>query len=112
MGLSRVMGNYHARFLGGLGSVMTPGYPVNTSMDPQMPILRTCASYVVASVFVASFLPHLIPFHSQEKYSYPYSSSNSGPCHFSVAIETCRMLPLKPAEYKLVVTKEAYLPDY
>jgi hypothetical protein len=28
-GLSRVMGNYHARFLGGLGPVMAPGYPVS-----------------------------------------------------------------------------------
>ena len=27
-GLSCVMGNYHAQFLGGLGSAMTPGYPV------------------------------------------------------------------------------------
>jgi hypothetical protein len=27
-GLSRVMGNYHARFLGGLGAAMSPGYPV------------------------------------------------------------------------------------
>ena len=27
-GLSPVMGNYHAGFLGGLGSAMTPGYPV------------------------------------------------------------------------------------
>ena len=27
-GLSRVMGNYHARFLGGLGPAMAPGYPV------------------------------------------------------------------------------------
>ena len=27
-GLSRVMGDYHARFLGGLGPVMAPGYPV------------------------------------------------------------------------------------
>jgi len=27
-GLSRVMGNYLARFLGGLGPVMAPGYPV------------------------------------------------------------------------------------
>ena len=30
-GLSRVMGNYHARFLGGLGPAMAPGYPVLTS---------------------------------------------------------------------------------
>jgi hypothetical protein len=27
-GLSRVMGNYHARFLGGLGLATAPGYPV------------------------------------------------------------------------------------
>jgi hypothetical protein len=27
-GLSRVTGNYHARFLGGLGPAMAPGYPV------------------------------------------------------------------------------------
>jgi hypothetical protein len=27
-GLSPVMGNYHAGFFGGLGSAMTPGYPV------------------------------------------------------------------------------------
>jgi len=27
-GLSCVMGNYHAQFLGGLGAVMPPGYPV------------------------------------------------------------------------------------
>ncbi len=28
-GLSRVMGNYHARFLGGLGLATAPGYPVH-----------------------------------------------------------------------------------
>ncbi len=28
-GLSRVMGNYHARFLGGLGLATAPGYPVS-----------------------------------------------------------------------------------
>jgi len=27
-GLNRVMGDYHARFLGGLGPAMAPGYPV------------------------------------------------------------------------------------
>jgi hypothetical protein len=27
-GLTRVMGNYHARLLGGLGLVTAPGYPV------------------------------------------------------------------------------------
>jgi len=27
-GLSCVMGNYHAQFLGGLGAAMPPGYPV------------------------------------------------------------------------------------
>ena len=27
-GLSPVMGNYHAGFLGGLGAAMPPGYPV------------------------------------------------------------------------------------
>jgi hypothetical protein len=27
-GLSCVMGNYHAQFLGGLGAAMSPGYPV------------------------------------------------------------------------------------
>ena len=27
-GLSCVMGNYHAQFLGGLGAAMLPGYPV------------------------------------------------------------------------------------
>ncbi len=27
-GLSRVMGDYHAQFLGGLGPAMAPGYPV------------------------------------------------------------------------------------
>ena len=27
-GLSRVMENYHARFLGGLGIAISPGYPV------------------------------------------------------------------------------------
>jgi hypothetical protein len=27
-GLSHVMGNYHARFLGGLGLATAPGYPV------------------------------------------------------------------------------------
>jgi len=30
-GLSRVMGNYHARFLGGLGLATAPGYPVTLS---------------------------------------------------------------------------------
>jgi hypothetical protein len=32
-GLSRVMGNYHARFLGGLGPAMAPGYPVVDSAN-------------------------------------------------------------------------------
>jgi hypothetical protein len=28
-GLSRVIGNYHARFLGGLAAAMPPAYPTN-----------------------------------------------------------------------------------
>jgi hypothetical protein len=32
-GLSRVMGNYHAQFLGGLGAAMPPGYPVLRIFD-------------------------------------------------------------------------------
>ncbi len=38
-GLSRVMGNYHARFLGGLGSEMTPGYPVFCCISNTLNIL-------------------------------------------------------------------------
>jgi hypothetical protein len=34
-GLSRVMGNYPARFLGGLGPVMAPGYPVLKFIPPK-----------------------------------------------------------------------------
>jgi hypothetical protein len=34
-GLSRVMGNYQARFLGGLGLVTAPGYPVAVGIERQ-----------------------------------------------------------------------------
>ena len=34
-GLSCVMGNYHAQFLGGLGPEMAPGYPVFESQLTQ-----------------------------------------------------------------------------
>jgi hypothetical protein len=49
-GLSRVMGNYHARFLEGLGLATAPGYPVFGQREDYIPYVLFSELFAIESV--------------------------------------------------------------
>ena len=51
-GLSCVMGNYHAQFLGGLGAAMPPGYPVLADIWFSGKILKVTYVSIISEVIM------------------------------------------------------------